>query len=126
MAHDEQPHDPAQPDPAPTAPARTQAPLPQTLTAAAEARAWRDSLALGEPAAEPAAPVDAAVPSSTPAPAPQGEPDGSQLGGVQIGKRYVTEADDVELLATKPGKGTLAIDGVALRLRDAKPLPASD
>ncbi|APH02411.1 hypothetical protein ACFY2Y_13160 [Janibacter hoylei] len=58
--------------------------------------------------------------------APQGEPDGSQLGGVQIGKRYVTEADDVELLATKPGKGTLAIDGVALRLRDAKPLPASD
>lgn len=58
--------------------------------------------------------------------APQGEPDASQLEGVQIGKRYVTEADDVELLATKPGKGTLAIDGVALRLRDAKPLPASD
>lgn len=59
-------------------------------------------------------------------PAPEGEPDPGLLEGSQIGKRYINEADDVELLATKPGKGTLVIDGVPLRLRDAKPLPASD
>lgn len=57
---------------------------------------------------------------------PEGEPDPGLLEGVQIGKRYVNESDDVELLATKQGKGTLAIDGVTLKLRDAKPLPASD
>jgi hypothetical protein len=30
------------------------------------------------------------------------------------------------LLATKPGKGSIAVNGETLRLRDAKPLPASD
>ncbi|WP_040883694.1 hypothetical protein [Janibacter sp. HTCC2649] len=57
---------------------------------------------------------------------PEGEVDEAQLAGTLIGKRYVTEADDIELLATKPGKGSLAIDGQALTLRNAKPLPASD
>jgi hypothetical protein len=57
---------------------------------------------------------------------PAGDPNPELLGGTLIGKRYVNAADDVELLATKPGKGTLAIDGEALTLRDAKPLPASD
>lgn len=57
---------------------------------------------------------------------PEGEPDENQLGGVLIGKRYINAADDIELLATKPGKGSLAVNGEALVLREAKPLPASD
>ena len=46
--------------------------------------------------------------------------------GTQIGKRYVNEAGDLELLCTKPGKGSLALDGSALTIKGAKPLPASD
>jgi hypothetical protein len=43
-----------------------------------------------------------------------------------MGKRYV-DADSVyELLCVKPGKGSLSVDGVALGIKDAKPLPASD
>ena len=47
-------------------------------------------------------------------------------GGTQIGKRYVNEAGDLELLCTRPGEGTLAVDGVALDLKEAKALPSSD
>jgi hypothetical protein len=43
-----------------------------------------------------------------------------------MGKRYVDEADSVELLCTKPGDGLPALDGEVLQLKDAKPLPASD
>lgn len=46
--------------------------------------------------------------------------------GTQIGKRYVDAADTLELLCVKHGKGSLSIGGVALQLKDAKPLPASD
>lgn len=46
--------------------------------------------------------------------------------GSVMGKRYVDAAGSVELLCVKPGKGTLALDGVALVLKEAKPLPASD
>ncbi len=46
--------------------------------------------------------------------------------GTLIGKRYVNAAGTVELLCVKPGKGSLSIAGVALQLKDAKPLPASD
>jgi hypothetical protein len=47
-------------------------------------------------------------------------------GGTMIGKRYVDPAGTVELLCTKPGKGSLSIAGVTLATKDAKPLPASD
>ena len=43
-----------------------------------------------------------------------------------IGKRFHDEASGIELLATKGGAGTLALDGTAIPLKDAKPLPASD
>ena len=43
-----------------------------------------------------------------------------------MGKRYVDEAGRVELLCVKAGKGSLAIDGVALKTKDAKSLPSSD
>lgn len=47
-------------------------------------------------------------------------------GGTMMGKRYVDEAGTVELLCVKPGKGSLSIGGVALQIKDAKPLPSSD
>lgn len=46
--------------------------------------------------------------------------------GTQIGKRYVNEAGDLELLCTKPGKGSLGAGGAALTIKGAKPLPSSD
>jgi hypothetical protein len=47
-------------------------------------------------------------------------------GGTLMGKRYVDDADTVELLCTKAGEGVPAIDGQPLSIKDAKPLPASD
>ena len=47
-------------------------------------------------------------------------------GGTLMGKRYVDADNAYELLCVKPGKGALAVDGVALVTKDAKPLPASD
>jgi hypothetical protein len=55
-----------------------------------------------------------------------GEVDPALMGGTQIGKRYVDEADTIQLLCTKAGSGTLALDGKALQIQAAKPLPASD
>ncbi len=46
--------------------------------------------------------------------------------GTQIGKRYVNEAGDLEMLCTKPGKGSLGVGGTALAIKSAKPLPSSD
>lgn len=46
--------------------------------------------------------------------------------GTLMGKRYVDADGQYELLCVKPGKGSLAVDGVALVTKDAKPLPASD
>ena len=46
--------------------------------------------------------------------------------GTQIGKRYTNEAGDLELLCTKPGKGSLGASGTALAIKGAKPLPSSD
>ena len=54
------------------------------------------------------------------------EPDPSLMGGTQIGKRYVDEADTIQVLCTKAGSGTLALDGKPLLIQAAKPLPASD
>jgi hypothetical protein len=58
--------------------------------------------------------------------APAAEPDPSLMGGTQIGKRYVDEADTFQVLCTKGGGGTLALDGKPLTIQSAKPLPASD
>ena len=59
-------------------------------------------------------------------PATAGEPDPSLMGGTQIGKRYVDVADTIQVLCTKAGTGTLALDGEPLHIQAAKPLPASD
>jgi len=52
--------------------------------------------------------------------------DGAFSGGAVMGKRYIDATGQIELLCVKPGKGSLAVDGVALTLKEAKPLPASD
>jgi hypothetical protein len=46
--------------------------------------------------------------------------------GTLMGKRYVNESGDLELLCTKPGAGSLALAGQALGVKGAKPLPSSD
>lgn len=46
--------------------------------------------------------------------------------GTKMGKRYTDTAGTMEVLCIKPGQGSLALDGVALQLKDAKPLPSSD
>ena len=57
---------------------------------------------------------------------PGGEIAADHKNGTQIGKRYVNEAGDLELLCTKPGEGSLALGGAALSLKEAKALPSSD
>jgi hypothetical protein len=52
--------------------------------------------------------------------------DPGQMGGSQLGKRYAEGDLGVELLCVKGGQGTLAVNGVALAIKGAKPLPASD
>jgi hypothetical protein len=46
--------------------------------------------------------------------------------GTALGKRYTSEAGDFEVLCTKPGEGSLALNGAPLALKEAKPLPSSD
>ena len=46
--------------------------------------------------------------------------------GSLIGKRFADPDSGVELLVTRAGAGSLAVDGVAIPLKDAKPLPSSD
>ena len=57
---------------------------------------------------------------------PPGEADPAQLTGTQLGKRYADERIGLELLCTKPGRGTIAVNGVPLALLGPKLLPASD
>jgi hypothetical protein len=46
--------------------------------------------------------------------------------GTLLGKRYVNEAGDLELLCTKPGEGSLGVAGALLTVKEAKALPSSD
>ncbi|AZG45488.1 hypothetical protein [Gordonia insulae] len=50
----------------------------------------------------------------------------SEAGGAVIGKRYESIDHGLELLVTKAGTGTLAVDGVPMTVKDPKRLPASD
>jgi hypothetical protein len=43
-----------------------------------------------------------------------------------IGKRYVDETADLEVLCVKAGEGWLTCDGREVAEKEAKPLPASD
>ena len=55
-----------------------------------------------------------------------GTPAPAFSSGTQLGKRYVNEAGTLEVLCTKPGAGSLSAEGVALKIKGAKPLPSSD
>lgn len=46
--------------------------------------------------------------------------------GTLLGKRYTDGTGALELLCVKPGEGALSLDGVALVIKGAKPLPSSD
>ena len=58
--------------------------------------------------------------------APRGAIHPEHKNGTQIGKRYVNADGSLELLCTKPGEGSLALAGAALKLKEAKALPSSD
>lgn len=47
-------------------------------------------------------------------------------GGTALGKRYTNDEGDIEILCTKPGDGSLGVDGALLEQKDAKALPSSD
>ena len=55
-----------------------------------------------------------------------GNADPEQMSGTQLGKRYADDELGLEVLCTKAGQGTLAVDGRPLSVKGAKPLPASD
>ena len=59
------------------------------------------------------------------------KPEGLELSsehaaGCQMGKRFADDGSGVEVLCSKGGAGSLAIDGQPLGAKDAKKLPASD
>jgi hypothetical protein len=66
----------------------------------------------------PMLPLDAERPADAP-------PDPAFADGAVMGKRYVDEGG-AEVLVTKAGAGTLSVGAIALALKEAKPLPASD
>jgi hypothetical protein len=66
------------------------------------------------------------APMAEQAPAERKPLDPAFAQGTRIGKRYVDADAKTELLCVKAGKGSLAIAGVALQTKDAKPLPSSD
>jgi len=77
------------------------------------------------------APADAAIecggkPMVAERPAEREAIDPAFSGGTMTGKRYVDAAGTLELLAVKAGQGSLSMGGVALDLKEAKPLPSSD
>jgi hypothetical protein len=46
--------------------------------------------------------------------------------GIRIGKRYVSESGDLEVLCVKSGEGGLAANGSLLLQKDTKQLPKTD
>jgi hypothetical protein len=63
---------------------------------------------------------------ATDPPAPGGTLDPAAAGGTLLGKRYIDETTDLELLCTRPGDGTLAVEGRVLEIKAAIQLPTTD
>lgn len=78
------------------------------------------------PSADTAVLACGGVPMATEAPATPGTPAADLQEPTLLGKRYVDADSGLELLVSKGGIGTLTLDGRALELKAAKPLPASD
>jgi len=63
---------------------------------------------------------------SAPPVAEKSSPESPYDEGSLMGKRYVDNDGAIELLCVKAGKGSLSLNGSALTIKDAKPLPSSD
>lgn len=57
---------------------------------------------------------------------PRGTIDPAAAGGSLLGKRYIDEATDLELLCTRPGDGTLTVEARDLQIKAAIALPTTD
>ncbi len=57
---------------------------------------------------------------------PVGQPASDCASGTLLGKRYVDDAETLELLCIKAGDGTLSVGKAPLRTKEARKLPASD
>jgi hypothetical protein len=69
----------------------------------------------------PMLPLDEGVhPDAGPTPLP------AHAAGTLLGKRYADAMSGLELLCTKPGKGSLSLGDRPLELRQATALPSSD
>ncbi|MCY4095782.1 MAG: hypothetical protein OXG05_11750 [Gammaproteobacteria bacterium] len=55
-----------------------------------------------------------------------GTVDPNYANGTTIGKRYINEDGDLELLCVKPGDGSLAVNGTELKIKESKKLPKTD
>ncbi|MFV0532881.1 MAG: hypothetical protein ACK5MR_04420 [Cumulibacter sp.] len=67
-----------------------------------------------------------ADPKSADSDAGRQEPSADWLNGSLVGKRYVSSDEETEVLCTRPGPASLAVDGVAMDVKAAKSLPSSD
>ncbi|WP_134324985.1 hypothetical protein [Cumulibacter soli] len=54
------------------------------------------------------------------------EPAAEWLNGSLVGKRYISSDEETEVLCTRPGPASLAVDGVPMDVKAAKSLPSSD
>ena len=57
---------------------------------------------------------------------PGGPLDEDYATGTEVGKRYTDVAGTLEVLCTNGGRGGLSLGGVALEVKAATALPASD
>ena len=57
---------------------------------------------------------------------PAAEPSAHNGEPTLLGKRYTNAEGDLEVLCTKGGDGSLAVDGEYMAMKEAKPLPSSD
>jgi hypothetical protein len=65
--------------------------------------------------------------TAAPNPASRRSAGAQSAGGSLLGKRYTLgDQDDLEVLVTRAGAGTLAADGAPLTVKAARPLPSSD
>ena len=70
--------------------------------------------------------VDPSLPEKSPEESPKAEVHPDHAVGIAIGKRYVSETGDLEVLCVKAGDGGLAMNGALLLQKDTKKLPKTD
>ncbi|MDA0978461.1 MAG: hypothetical protein O3B72_07885 [Proteobacteria bacterium] len=66
------------------------------------------------------------VPMVAEAPAERADGEASQMHGCVIGKRYINQAESIEILCIKSGDGSLYFGGEELMTKDTKKLPSTD